>query len=288
MVHVPAVQLSASPARAWSAEGPLAQRALAFARRFEATLPPGALAPQHFQIEQCPPEHAGLGTGTQLGLAVAQLLAHVAGERLDAIELARRVGRGQRSALGIHGFAQGGFLVEGGHHTDPQIAPLLLRVPFPQTWQVVLVVPQGDAGLHGLVESQAFGQLANTPSHLERVSHLCRLVLLGMLPALAERDWRIFGEALYDFNVRVGEVFRPVQGGVYSHPRSAALVAFVRRQGIPGVGQSSWGPTLFAVVPDVEHAEALARSIRERFGLTAAEVFFTRASKQGARVEAGA
>src|SRR5207302_1257090 len=125
-----------------SAEGPLAERALAFARRFAATLPAGVLAPQRLRVEYASAEHAGLGTGTQLGLAVARLLATIAGQNdLDAVDLARRVGRGQRSALGIHGFAQGGFLVEGGKSAAADVAPLLVRVSFPETWQVVLTFP---------------------------------------------------------------------------------------------------------------------------------------------------
>jgi beta-RFAP synthase len=284
MVETPGAQLSATPAEAWSADGPLAQRTLAFARRFAATLPPEALAPQHFQIEQCPPEHAGLGTGTQLGLVVAQLLAHSAGANLDVVELARRVGRGQRSALGIHGFAQGGFLVEGGKVAAQDLAPLLVRVPFPETWRLVLALPGAETGLHGARESQAFQLLASTPSHRERVGHLCRLVLLGMLPALAEHDWRTFSEALYDFNVRVGEMFRPVQGGTYAHPRIADLVTFLRRQGVPGVGQSSWGPTVFAVAPDADRAEVLALKVREYGGLTPDKVLCTRGCNQGAQL----
>ena len=84
---------------------------------------------------------------------------------------------------------------------------------------------------------------------------LCRLVLLGMLPALAEHDLEAFGEALYDFNCRAGEPFAPVQGGVYAGPRIAEVVAFVRQQGVRGVGQSSWGPTVFAVTEDEAGAE---------------------------------
>src|SRR5690606_10725995 len=59
------------------------------------------------------PRHCGFGSGTQLSLAVAQALASQADESsLTSVELAARVQRGARSALGIHGFTAGGFLVE--------------------------------------------------------------------------------------------------------------------------------------------------------------------------------
>ncbi len=114
---------------------------------------------------------------------------------------------------------------------------------------------------------------------------LCRLVLLGLLPALAQDDFCAFGEALYDFNARVGEVFAPVQGGRYASPRSAEIVAFVRQQRIRGVGQSSWGPTVFALTEHEMQAQELAHRLRERFGLGPNEVVVTKASNQGAGEE---
>jgi beta-RFAP synthase len=111
---------------------------------------------------------------------------------------------------------------------------------------------------------------------------LCRLVLLGLLPALAERDLDAFGEALYDFNRRVGVGFAPVQGGSYASPRIAELVSFVRGEGIRGVGQSSWGPTVFAVTSDDDRARSLKERICTRFGLDESEVIITHANNRGA------
>src|SRR6185437_1004041 len=93
-------------------------------------------------------------------------------------------------------------------------------------------------------EVEAFSRLTAAPSDPARTDVLCRLVLLGLLPALVERDADAFGEAVYEFNARVGEAFAPVQGGVYASARIAELVAFVRGQGVRGVGQSSWGPKI--------------------------------------------
>jgi beta-RFAP synthase len=286
MVQAPGLQVRAEPAAAWSAEGPLADRALAYARQFVATGAPAAgkeaLRPHRLIIEAAAPEHMGLGTGTQLGLAVARTLALAHGQgALDAVALARRVGRGRRSALGIHGFARGGFLVEAGKRRPEEIAPLVARVPFPEPWRIVLILPSGGKGLHGTDESATFAHLPGRVG-LAHTEALCRLVLLGMLPALAEQDVAAFGEAVYDFNRRVGEAFRPVQGGIYAHPQTAALVAFVRGQGIRGVGQSSWGPAVFAIIEDYERAEDLERRLRQQFGLAPGEVLTTAACNRGA------
>src|SRR2546430_1480649 len=101
MVREPAVSVTVCPADEWRAAGPLAARALAFAKRFAESLPPDSLEPQQVTVEECPPEHVGLGVGTQLGLAVARAINRTAGlPDLPAAELARRVGRGARSAVG--------------------------------------------------------------------------------------------------------------------------------------------------------------------------------------------
>ena len=243
MVQTPGVRVAVQPAADWSAAGPLAERALIFAQRLVAGADlPGAVRqvkPHHIQVEQCGPEHAGLGTGTQLALAVGRALAAASGLHLDAAELGRLVDRGQRSALGIHGFAHGGLLIDGGKTKETAVAPLLARHDFPESWRVVLVVPGWAQGLHGTAERQAFQQLLDAGATSATTDALCRLVLLGMLPALLERDLTAFGEALYEFNARVGEAFAPVQGGVYAHPRLTELVAFIRTQGTRGVGQSS-------------------------------------------------
>jgi beta-ribofuranosylaminobenzene 5'-phosphate synthase len=286
MVQKPGVCLTVRPAPVWSAEGPLAERALGFARRFAASVPAERVQPQQITVEPSAPEHAGLGTGTQLGLAVGRALAQAwsLGE-LDAIELARRVGRGERSALGIHGFAQGGLLIDGGKGPSTEVAPLIARLAFPEAWRLVLTVPAWAEGLHGAGERQAFRRLQEKGFAPGATDTLCRLVLLSLLPALVERDLPAFGEALYEFNARVGEAFAPVQGGTYAHPRLAELVAFVRGLGVAGVGQSSWGSTLFAVAGDEEQAIALARRIRERYGLTEEEVFVSAASNHWAMIE---
>src|SRR5262245_32770462 len=94
MLEAPGVCLSVRAAPDWSATGPLADRVLEYARRFARTVPADTLPPQRLTVEQCPPEHAGLGTGTQLALAVARGLAAACGRGdWDAVELARRVGR---------------------------------------------------------------------------------------------------------------------------------------------------------------------------------------------------
>jgi beta-ribofuranosylaminobenzene 5'-phosphate synthase len=281
MVEQPGIQLEAACSETWLAEGPGADRALAFAKRYTAAV--GSERRFRVALRSCSPEHAGLGTGTQLGLAVATALSRLLGQPNDAATLAPRVERGLRSALGVHGFAQGGFLIEGGKREGIALSPLLCRHPFPDDWRVLLVLPDDVRGTHGAEEKQAFAKLRELPADPARTDVLCRLALLGMLPALFEGDLDTFGEAIHEFNRLVGERFRPWQHGVYAHPRVEALVAWLRHAGVRGVGQSSWGPAVFAIVA-ADQAEAVRASLLRAGMCRAEEVMVTAAANGGARI----
>src|SRR5260370_561804 len=81
MIERPGLELTAQPAAKWQAEGPLARRTLQLAERITEKLAlAGTETPAaRFKIHRAPPEHMGLGTGTQLGLAVARVLTELAG-----------------------------------------------------------------------------------------------------------------------------------------------------------------------------------------------------------------
>ncbi|MFO0880456.1 MAG: beta-ribofuranosylaminobenzene 5'-phosphate synthase family protein [Gemmataceae bacterium] len=279
VIDAPGLALRATPASTWNATGPLAERALAYARLAQVAVGSAQAVPCHLHIDHAPREHVGLGTGTQLGLAVARVLAATWGLTPSAAELAAWVRRGRRSALGVHGFEQGGFLVEAGKTADQALSPLVARLAFPPAWRVLLAIPTDEVGRHGSGEQAAFDRLAGS---LDRFESLCRLVLLGILPALVEADLPAFGEALHDFNARVGELFATEQGGIYASPFTTDLVAHLRQQGVAGVGQSSWGPGVFAVLPDQDQAAAFARRLEQIYPV---QTWVTRGRNQGATLD---
>ncbi len=288
MIDKPGVQVSLTPARVWSAAGPLADRALSYARDFCRNSPDLSQQAFHIAVESCAPEHAGLGTGTQLGLAVAKALAMASAKpEWDAATLAQRIGRGQRSGIGIHGFQHGGFLVDGGKKAATCVAPLIVRHDFPADWGVLLILPGDTRGIHGPQEREAFAQLAQAKMSDQETAVLCRLVLLGLLPALLECDLQSFGEALFEFNCRAGEMFKQWQGGVYASPRTAAIVDFLRQNGVAGVGQSSWGPAVFAI-HEAERGSELAKSVRKEFVFAPDEVLVCHAAATGAQASGAA
>jgi beta-ribofuranosylaminobenzene 5'-phosphate synthase len=286
MVDDPGLTLNAERAETWKASGPLSSRVLEFARQISERLTAKGVVvrPASFEVRNAPPEHVGLGVGTQLGLGVARLLCELAGHpEPTAEELAELSGRGLRSGIGLHGFAQGGLVVDGGRASSEGIPPLITRLEFPSEWSALVVIPRVEPGLHGSREVQAFAELPAWPEPL--TDRLCRLVLLGLLPAVVERDLPRFGEALEEIQRRVGEGFAPAQGGTFARPELKAVVDELRSQGLEGVGQSSWGPTLYGF-SDASPGRRLAvlNRLQDRFGFEGGEAFWTSASSQGASI----
>lgn len=256
----PALLLEAVPAAGIEAEGPDADRVAASAELARVRLGTGGAA---FRVHRTIPAHAGLGSGTQLGLAAARALAELYGIDADAATLARAVDRGRRSAIGTYAFEAGGFIVEGGRVPGrDDLAPLLVRYELPASWRYVLAIPEGPPGLSGDAEAEAFRRLPRPElREVERVSHL---VLMRLLPSIVEADLAGFGAALSEIQQITGGWFAAGQGGVFAPGGTAELVDRFRRAGAAGVGQSSWGPTAYAITNGEREADELAASAAER------------------------
>lgn len=283
MVDTPGLSLSIRPAEHLTTAGLLAERTQKIAQ----LLGDGRGGPRcRIEVTQAPREHIGLGTGTQLSMAVAAGLNALTGQPpLDAVELARRVARGERSAVGLYGFIHGGLLLEGGKTQADEISPLVARVDIPPQWRFVLICPRGETGLSGDAERQAFSALPPVPD--ERSTTLERLARDVLFPAAQRADFDAFSEAIYRFGYLAGLSFARQQGGPFAGKRLTSLVAMIRRLGIHGVGQSSWGPTLFALCRD----EAAAADFRDRLlhasGDQDLETWISRPANRGARIHVG-
>ncbi|HYD65594.1 beta-ribofuranosylaminobenzene 5'-phosphate synthase family protein [Azospirillum sp.] len=264
--------------------GPSAERALKAARtlcdRF------GWPACAELSVEEAIPEHVGLGSGTQMGLAVGTALSHLYGRPMPVRAVAAELERGARSGIGIGAFEAGGVILDGGRGTGEAPPPIVARLPFPDSWRVLLILHRDGQGLHGSAETQAFTALPPFPA--ERAGHLCRLMVMAALPALAEGDADGFGRAVGELQRAVGDHFAPVQGGRFTSPEVADALSWLEAQGIPGIGQSSWGPTGFAIVGDPARAESLLVEAERRRPGTALEFRLCRGRNDGATVDTAA
>ena len=257
----PTLQLSAARAEAVSAEGPDAERALVFAQRF--LHHHGITSGTHILINRTLPAHAGLGSGTQLALAVARALAELYVRPTDSVSLALSVGRARRSAIGTWIFAGGGLVVEGGRPRDGEACgPLIARIQLPPHWQCVVAIPAGSSGMAGSAESRAFSMLPQpSQQDVERVAHL---LVMALLPAAADGDLETFGRALTGIQEITGAWFASVQGGTFAAGSSRDLIQSMLAEGAAGAGQSSWGPAVYGIVGDADTASRLVGRIREQ------------------------
>jgi len=259
MIDQPGVAVTARPAEAWQFEGMLASRAQVFAHRFLASLE-FPTRPLQVLVERCPAEHTGLGVGTQLGLAVARAIAvELELPEMDAVELARRTGRGERSAIGVHGFDRGGLVVEEGKLPVDLISPLAHCILLPEDWRVAVFVPHLHTAWHGPREREVFAS-AETDSSIADTLHL--IAFERIVPAAVAGDIDAFGDAVHQFNRIAGSPFAGAQGGVYSSREAAELIERIRRLGVAGVGQSSWGPAVFAIVKSPDRAGWLVQELK--------------------------
>jgi beta-RFAP synthase len=255
----PTTVLSLSRAARTSVDGPDSERAGRYLTALSRHL--GLTEPYHLTIREAIPPHAGLGSGTQVALAVSAALRTLNGLPLDVRADAALLDRGARSGIGIASFHQGGVIIDGGKLDPAAPPPVVAQLPFPEDWRVILILDRRLSGIHGNAEMQAFRDLPVFPA--EMAAQICRYVLMGAMPALVEHDIARFGAAIAEIQQMVGMHFAPAQGGVFTSKAVAALAEKLAEAGAAGIGQSSWGPTGFAFAPSQAAATAMVEAVRD-------------------------
>lgn len=214
--------------------------------------------PEQLQINvlEAIPAHSGLGSGTQMALAIGMAISELYDLHLTVEDIAKLTSRGARSGIGLGTFATGGVIVDGGRGVNTVIPPVIAHLDFPETWSVLLIFDNTSIGVHGAEEVRAFRTLPSFP--VEHAAKLCRHVLMQALPSLAEQDLLGFGLAIQQLQEITGDYFAPVQGGRYASAKVSSALNWLKDHGAACYGQSSWGPTGFAIfADDMEAAQNL-------------------------------
>lgn len=253
MIDDPHVELLIQPSEQLLVSGMLAERVDKFARN----------ALKHWKLNNSPrckinvlatpPEHHGLGCGTQLALSVAAgIRAFLELPSLSESRLAESVGRGRRSSVGVHGFFHGGLIYEAGHALGESLGPLVDHVPLPEEWRFLLIRAPGPVGQSGEKETGAFANLPPVPLCVTK--RLDTLANEHLVSAARTAAFDAFSKSVYEYGRLAGECFTTCQGGPFASSTIEELVEMLRGWGVHGVGQSSWGPTVFALCRDNTHA----------------------------------
>jgi beta-RFAP synthase len=282
-INKPNVIMEAKKAENLTVTGQETALATAMVKHFFAAYP--VKGNVHIDVKAAIPAHVGLGSGTQFSLAIATALAKLFNIKATTQELALAMGRAQRTGVGTAIFQNGGFVVDGGKKTQPNAGfpPLIYRQPFPNEWRFIIAVPNIQKGLSNSEEASAFGKLP--PMKTDAVAKICRLTMLKLLPALAEKDIENFGEALTNIQILTGEYFANVQGGTYSNAKIAETLEFIKGIGVYGFGQSSWGPAVYGIIKQQEAKDALKKVKNYLAKGTGGEAFVAKGNNRGATIK---
>ncbi|NWG09399.1 MAG: hypothetical protein HXX80_03665 [Nitrososphaerales archaeon] len=249
----------------------------------------------HIKVLEKYDEHVGLGLGTQLSLATAFSIAKLHGICVGPKELAKVVGRGGTSGIGVAAFETGGMIVDGGHTfgQDKQKqsflpssaskappAPIISRLDFPEDWLIVLATPKENQRIHGSLEVELFSK--NCPIPISEVQALSHIILMKLLPSVVTKDVAEFGEAV---SLMQGIGFKKIELNLQSN-RVKEVMTVMAETGAYGVGLSSFGPTLYTVVDSIKKAKAIAKAAEDGMKETGGVVLITKANNKGAEVSA--
>ncbi|MCC6053178.1 MAG: GHMP kinase [Desulfurococcaceae archaeon] len=231
-------------------------------------------------IESCIPEHTGLGSTTQLLLAVAHglLLANNLSEDLRLV--AKKLSIGRISGVGTYIYMFGGFVVDAGKRSPEEFPKLLLRLDMPEDWYFVVLVPPGR-GLREHEEASVF-----TSGYRAREDLVWRASFVlyhELIPSIIDRDFNKFSRSLAELQETIGEIFSVFQGGVFAK-YSQEAISILRELGVVGVGQSSWGPAVYGATNSLEEAEFIAENAARKLG-EGVRVYVARPVNRGAQVK---
>jgi beta-ribofuranosylaminobenzene 5'-phosphate synthase len=271
----PFIQISAKEADEITAKGPLKERAEDAAKKvFEALKLDGGVK---INIESAYPQHVGLGSGTQVGLAVGMAVCKLYQKDMPVRELAKIIGRGGTSGIGVAAFESGGFILDGGHSkkekkdflpSSASIAsppPVLARYDFPD-WKIAIVLPKAKGDFSGAREIDIFQKFCPIPPG--EVEKLSRLILMKVLPSILEEDIKAFGQSVNEIQ-KIG--FKGIEIALQTS-KIKALMDECKEHSY-GVGLSSFGPAIYCILKD---EKGLKNSIKDK-----AEIIITKANNVG-------
>lgn len=277
----PATRLTLQRADAFAVSGPDAERAGRYLKAIAASC--GIEHNYRLQLDETIPPHSGLGSGTQLALAVGSAFAAIEGLDLTPLDIAARLGRGARSGIGIATFEAGGAVLDSGP-VDGALPKLVARVPFPDPWRVLLIFDPDAKGLDGASEIAAFDALPDFPD--AEMAALRERIVRRALPALSTENFASFCAEVGHLQDQMGTYFAPTQGGgPYTSPHVTGMLDWLRGEGVTGLGQSSWGPTGFAFAESERAGQALLAAARDRASGSGLRFELAQGRNAGAKIE---
>jgi len=226
----------------------------------------------HFYLKQYYPSHVGLGSKTQLSLAIASAIAKLKDLDISHKSLTNIVGRGGTSGIGWRGFKTGGFILDGGHDfgigkeketflpssasisADPALT--IFRYDIPKHWRFVLVIPNVSKGAYGDEEVSIFQK--HTPIPKEEVNEVSHQILMKIIPGILKKNLTIFGEGLKRIqSIGFKKIEISLQDKIVKD-----LLNFMGEFGVKAYGMSSFGPSVVGITESDAEAKELFETLK--------------------------
>ncbi|MFO7796418.1 MAG: beta-ribofuranosylaminobenzene 5'-phosphate synthase [Promethearchaeati archaeon] len=228
----------------------------------------------HFYLKQYYPSHVGLGSKTQLSLAIASAIAKLKDLDISHKSLTNIVGRGGTSGIGWRGFKTGGFILDGGHDfglgkeketflpssasssADPALT--IFRYDIPEHWRFVLVIPNVSKGAYGDEEVSIFQK--HTPIPKEEVNEVSHQILMKIIPGILKNNLTVFGEGLKRIqSIGFKKIEISLQDKIVKD-----LLNFMGEFGVKAYGMSSFGPSVVGITESDSEAEELFEALKTK------------------------
>ena len=250
----------------------------------------------HFNLKRYFPSHVGLGSKTQLSLAIAVAITKLKNiNNIPLKELTRLVNRGGTSGIGWRGFENGGFIIDAGHEfgkgkeketflpssasKEANPALTILRHPIPEHWRFALVIPNVKKGAYGDEEISIFQKHAPIPK--EEVNEVSHQILMKIVPGIIKQDLECFGEGLKRIQ-NIG--FKKVEISL-QHEIVKNTLTFFERYGVKAFGMSSFGPSVIGIVESDEEANNLLKAVQLHLNGNGAHIYLCKPNNFGAKIE---
>ena len=146
----------------------------------------------------------------------------------------------------------------------------------------MLIRPENEQGLSGEQETRVFGDIP--PVAQRTTDQLITELESGLLPGITAGNFIMAADAIENYGRIAGSCFSSIQGGPYNGRLLNRRVEWLKELGAHGIGQSSWGPTLFCLFETETDAQRFKNSMgSDNSGQTLC-VEIVRADNQGADI----
>ncbi len=213
--------------------------------------------------------HAGLGSKTAILLAAGHAAAMLAGRRASADSLARTLGRGGTSGIGVNCFTHGGFVWDAGHvfrekglfapSSGCLAPPAKAIVRLPVRWLSVVHFRFAPSGLHGGRERRVFSERCPTPDSGTIRAHLAVSALI--LPGLLERREELLHRGLKTLQ---NSGFKKIEWEHQDQISKAFRAYWAASKRAETLCLSSFGPTMYVLTTDPQAVVATINRFGER------------------------